>query len=169
VNQLEDEKLLEALNGYMKAGTIWESLDITITGISQDEVTASMPVSPRTMQQSGFLHGGAMLTLMESLATLGTAVNIDTSRQMCFGLSITANHFRSRKDGVVTGIGRPIHQGRTSMVWDVNIIDEKGILVSAARCTVEIVDRPASDLAQLESQLISMKEWDSFNDLPNFW
>jgi hypothetical protein len=55
------------------------------------------------------------------------------------------------------------------MVWDVNIIDEKGILVSAARCTVEIVDRPASDLAQLESQLISMKEWDSFNDLPNFW
>ncbi len=166
---MEQDKLLEALNGYMKTGTIWESLDITITKASRNEVAATMPIAPRTMQQSGFLHGGALLTLAESLAGLGSAMNIDSTRQMCFGLSVTANHFHSRREGTVTGRARPIFKGRTSMVWDVNIVDIDGILITAARCTVEVVDRPATNIEQLEAQMKTMSGWDSFIELPNFW
>jgi 1,4-dihydroxy-2-naphthoyl-CoA hydrolase len=166
---VEQDKLLLALNSYMKTGTIWESLDITITKVGLNEVAATMPIAPRSMQQSGFLHGGALLTLAESLATLGSALNIDSTRQMCFGLAVTANHFHSRKEGIVTGFGRPIYKGRTSMVWDVNIKDEDGIVITASRCTIEIVDRPAATLEQLEAQMKTMAGWDSFIDLPKFW
>jgi uncharacterized protein (TIGR00369 family) len=166
---VEHDQLLQALNGYMKTGTIWESLDITITKASRNEVTATMPITPRTMQQSGFLHGGALLTLAESLASLGSAMNIDSTRQMCFGLAVTANHFHSRREGTVTGRGKPIFKGRTTMVWDISIVDIDGILVTAARCTTEIIDRPAANLEQLEAQMKTMKGWDSFIDLPNFW
>jgi 1,4-dihydroxy-2-naphthoyl-CoA hydrolase len=166
---VEQEALLQALNSYMKTGTIWESLDITITRVGLNEVVATMPITPRTMQQSGFLHGGALLTLAESLATLGSAMNIDSSRQMCFGLSVTANHFHSRREGTVTGKATPIFKGRTSMVWDINILDIDNIVVTAARCTVEIVDRPAANMEQLEAQMKTMTGWDSYIDLPKFW
>ena len=166
---MEQEKLLQALNSYMKTGTIWESLDITITRASLNEVAATMPITSRSMQQSGFLHGGALLTLAESLATLGSALNIDSTRQMCFGLAVNANHFHSRREGIVTGIGRPIYKGRTTMVWDINIKDEDGIVINASRCTVEIVDRPAATLEQLEMQMKTMSGWDSFIDLPKYW
>ncbi len=166
---MEHDKLLVALNSYMKTGTIWESLDITITRVGLNEVAATMPIAPRSMQQSGFLHGGALLTLAESLATLGSALNIDSTHQMCFVLAVTANHFHSRRGGIVTGSGRPIFKGRTSMVWDVNIKDQDGIVITASRCTVEIIDRPAATLEQLEAQMKTMAGWDSFIDLPKFW
>jgi 1,4-dihydroxy-2-naphthoyl-CoA hydrolase len=98
---MDSKETLELLNSYMKTGTIWEALDITISEASPDMVSATLPITPHTTQQSGFLHGGALATLAESLSTLGTALNIDTARQMCFCLSLNASHFRSRRKGGV--------------------------------------------------------------------
>jgi uncharacterized protein (TIGR00369 family) len=166
---LENEKLLEALNGFMKTGTIWEALNITITAATPKRVVATMPVRPASMQQSGFLHTGAALTLAESLAALGTALNIEPARQMCFNLATSANHFRSRQEGVVTGEGTLFYKGRTSMVWDIKIQDEEGKLISGIRCTVEVVDRPPASAEQVAEQMETMSNWDSFIDLPRFW
>jgi len=80
--------------------------------------------------------------LAESVASLGTALNIDPGRQMAFGLEINANHLRPKRDGQLTAVATPIHRGRTTHVWDIRISDENDKLVCVSRCTVAVVDRP---------------------------
>jgi len=88
------------------------------------------------------LHGGISVVLAESVASLGTVLNIDASKQMAFGLEINANHLRPKKEGQLTAVATPIHRGRTTYVWDIHISDENDKLVCISRCTVAVVDRP---------------------------
>lgn len=125
-----------------RTGSVWDILDITLVSATKDQVVATMPIGPNHRQQLGYLHGGISITLAESLASLGSALNIDTSRQTAFGLEINASHLRAKRDGVLTGTATPLRLGRTAHVWDVRITDEEERLVCVSRCTIAIVDRP---------------------------
>ncbi|HEX7736474.1 MAG TPA: PaaI family thioesterase [Ktedonobacteraceae bacterium] len=125
-----------------REGTVWDVLDITLVEAEKEKVVATMPIGPNHRQQLGFLHGGISITLAESLASLGSVLNIDPARQMAFGLEINASHLRSKREGRLTGVATPIRLGRTTHVWDVRIIDEDERLICASRCTIAIVDRP---------------------------
>ena len=87
------------------------------------------------------LHGGASVALAETVASVGSYNLIDQEKCICFGLEINANHIRSKKDGIVTAIGTPIHRGQSTMVWDVRIIDENDDLLCISRCTVAIKEK----------------------------
>ena len=134
------EELIEQINGT-RQGTVWDVLDIKIVEAEKQRVVATMPVGPNHRQQLGYLHGGVSVVLAESLASLGSALNIDASKQMVFGLEINANHLRPKREGVVTGVAIPVHMGRTTHVWEVKISDEDGRLICISRCTVAVVDR----------------------------
>ncbi|HVB61715.1 MAG TPA: PaaI family thioesterase [Ktedonobacteraceae bacterium] len=139
--ELSNEDIVARINAT-REGSIWGVLDITVVSAGKDRVVATMPVGPNQRQQVGYLHGGASVTLAESLASLGTALNIDMDRQMAFGLEINANHLRPKRDGMLTGVAMPIHKGRTTHVWEIKISDENDKLICISRCTVAIVDRP---------------------------
>jgi len=124
-----------------RQGSVWDVLDITLVTATKEKVVATMPIGPNHRQQLGFLHGGISITLAESLASLGSVINIDPERQMAFGLEINASHLRSKREGVLTGTATPIRLGRTAHVWDVRITDEEEKLICVSRCTIAIVDR----------------------------
>ena len=138
---ISSEEIVERINAT-RAGSVWDMLDITLVTAEKDRVVATMPIGPNHRQQVGYLHGGISVTLAESLASLGTVLNIDAERQMAFGLEINANHLRPKRDGQVTGVATPIHKGRTTQVWEIRITDENDKLICISRCTVAIVDRP---------------------------
>src|SRR3984893_3835299 len=125
-----------------REGSVWDVLDIKLISAEKDKVVATMPIGPNHRQQVGYLHGGISVTLAESVASLGTVLNIDASRQMAFGLEINANHLRPKRDGRLTGIATPVHRGRTTHVWEIKISDENDKLICISRCTVAVVDRP---------------------------
>ncbi len=52
---------------------------------------------------------------------------------------INANHLRAKRDGVVTAVGTPLHQGRSTQVWQIELTDEAGKRVCVARCTLAVV------------------------------
>jgi len=120
-------------------GTIDEVLGIVITEVTEDRVVATMPVHDATRQPFGLLHGGASVVLAETVASLGTYNLIDPKTEKAVGLEINANHIRSKRDGIVTATGRPLHKGRTTMIWDIQIADEEGKLICVSRCTVAII------------------------------
>jgi 1,4-dihydroxy-2-naphthoyl-CoA hydrolase len=138
--EFSSEELVTHMNST-RAGSIWDVLDITVVTAEKAKVVATMPIGPSQRQQAGYLHGGASLVLAESVASLGTALNIDMDRQMVFGLEINANHLRPKRDGRLTAVGVPVHLGRTTCVWDIRISDENDKLICISRCTVAIVDR----------------------------
>ncbi|MGI2328627.1 hotdog fold thioesterase [Planococcus sp. YIM B11945] len=121
--------------------TIAGVLGIEMGEITAERVTATMPVHAATHQPFGQLHGGASVVLAESVASIGTWNLIDQESEFAVGLEINANHIRGKSEGLVTAIGTPLHKGRTTMVWDIKIIDEEEKLICVSRCTVAIVKK----------------------------
>ena len=121
--------------------TIIGALGIEMVEVTNDRVTATMPVHAATHQPFGLLHGGASVVLAETIASVGTWMQINQEEEIAVGLEINANHIRGKREGIVTGIGTPLHKGRTTMVWDIKIVDEEERLISVSRCTVAIMKK----------------------------
>lgn len=121
-------------------GCMVEHLDIRFTEIGPDYIRATMPADARTWQPFGLLHGGASVTLAETLGSVGANCVIDNSKFFCVGQEINANHLRGVRSGRVTGTARPIHIGGRSQVWEIRIEDQKGKLVCISRLTLAVVE-----------------------------
>ncbi len=124
--------------------TLMETLGIVLTEASPERVVATMPVTPAHHQPFGILHGGASVALAETVASFGSSASIDTTRQRAVGLEINANHVRSLREGTLTAVGTPLHLGRSTQVWSVEIRDDAGRLVCVSRCTLALIDAPAA-------------------------
>ena len=120
--------------------TLMEALGIQVVELNEQRVVATMPVMEATRQPFGMLHGGASVALAETVASVGTFNLIDQANQRAVGLEINANHIRGKRDGIVTAVGTPLHKGRTTMVWDIKIMDENEKLICVSRCTMAIVN-----------------------------
>ncbi len=138
------EELVEKLN-EMDKDTALSALGIKLTEATRDRVVATMPITSHHHQPMGYLHGGVSVLLAESVASWGSNLNIDTDRQIAFGLEINANHLRPKREGVLTAIAIPLHRGRTTHIWDIRITDENDKLVCISRCTVAIVERSSEN------------------------
>ncbi len=122
----------------MSANTIVEVLGITITDIGTNSITGTMPVDKRTHQPFGILHGGASVVLAETLGSL--AANLACEKGfVCVGLDINANHIRSVRSGVVTGVAKAVHIGRSTQVWEIRIADEADKTVCVSRLTMAVI------------------------------
>ena len=125
--------------------TLMEHLGIEITAAEEDYLEATMPVDHRTHQPFGLLHGGASVALAETLGSVGSFLRIPDTHA-AVGLEINANHIRSMRSGTVTGRAEPVHLGRSTHIWQINLTDEAGKLVCSSRMTVAIVlKKPAAD------------------------
>lgn len=132
---------LEQMNA-MNKNTIMEQLDIVYTDMGVNYITGTMPVSSKTHQPMGLLHGGASCVLAESLGSLGSALIADSRKNNITGIEINANHIKGKTEGIVTGKATLIHYGRTTHLWQIEITDEVGALVCISRLTVLIVPKP---------------------------
>ena len=111
-------------------------LDIKITHIGDDFIQGTMPVNENTIQPEGLLHGGASLTLAESLASLGAALCVDMTKYSVVGHGINANHLRSATEGLVTGIAKPLYVGGKTQVWEIKIYKSATEFVDETLCCV---------------------------------
>ncbi|MDF2947767.1 MAG: thioesterase superfamily protein [Bacillales bacterium] len=116
-------------------------LGIKIEEVSEGYVIASMPVDDRTRQPFGFLHGGASVALAETAASVGAYNLIDKETEIAFGLEINANHIKSKKSGVVRALASVLHRGKSTMVWEIRIVDEDDDLICISRCTIAVVKK----------------------------
>ena len=128
---------LAALNALNK-NTMIAHLGIEFIEIGPDFLRARMPVDHRTLQPYGLLHGGASVTLAETLGSSASALCVDGDKAVV-GIEINANHVRGAKSGWVIGTARALHIGRSTHVWDIRIENEEGKLVCVSRLTVAII------------------------------
>lgn len=131
---------LDAVNSMSK-GCMVEHLGIEFTEIGADYLVATMPVDHRTKQPMGLLHGGASVALAETMGSVGATLTIDLNKQYPVGLEINTNHIKSATEGLVTGTAKPIHLGRGTQVWSIEIHNVDKKLVAISRITIAILDR----------------------------
>jgi len=118
--------------------TLISLLDITFIEKGEDFLTASMPVDSRTHQPMGILHGGASVVLAETLGSYASQMTLDDG-YYSVGLEIKANHIKSISQGQVTGRTTPLHLGRTTQVWDIDIKTDTGELICVSRLTMAVL------------------------------
>ncbi|AEA42288.1 phenylacetic acid degradation-related protein [Fluviicola taffensis DSM 16823] len=130
---------LEEINKYA-TNTLLGHLDIKCVEIGEDYIVATMPVDHRTHQPMGLLHGGASAALIESIGSIGSTLLIDITKEAPVGIEINANHIGGVKSGSVKAIGKIVHAGSRTHLWQVDIFDESNDkLICTGRLTVMIV------------------------------
>jgi 1,4-dihydroxy-2-naphthoyl-CoA hydrolase len=126
----------------MNKNTLMESLGIECVEIGTDYVISRMPVDHRTHQPMGLLHGGASMALIESIGSMGSTLLIDLEKEAPVGLEINANHVSGVRSGYVKAIGKIVHAGKSTHIWQVDIFNEEtNKLVCTGRLTVMIVPK----------------------------
>jgi len=126
------ERARPSMSGY---------LGIRFTEVGPDFLRATMPVNEHTHQPFGMLHGGASVTLAETVGSVASLLCVDTQQCRCVGQEVNANHLRGVSSGTVTATARPFHLGARSHVWGIEIRDESERLVCVARLTMAIIER----------------------------
>jgi len=140
---MDKMKSIDFLNNVMIKGTLMETLNIKYIEIGDDYLVAEMPVNSTVHQPMGLLHGGATAALAESTGSAASHLFVDLTKFDVLGLEITANHIKSKKDGIVTATARPIHRGKTTHLWEVKVTDETGVLVSLCKLSMIILPKRA--------------------------
>ncbi|MBC7603621.1 MAG: hotdog fold thioesterase [Ramlibacter sp.] len=119
-------------------GTAPEYLGMEFLEVGDDFIKARIPVDHRTVQPYGILHGGVSVVLAETLGSCG-GMYASGEGSRVVGLDINANHLRSASKGWVTGITRPIHIGRSTHVWQIDLFDDDGKPTCVSRLTLAVL------------------------------
>ena len=112
-----------------------KALGIEVTEIGDDYIVAKMPVTEKTKQPYGILHGGASCVLAESIGSTAAALSMDGSKKYPVGIEINANHISSPTEGFVHAKAVPVHIGGSTSVWNIDITDDAGKRVCYSRFT----------------------------------
>lgn len=119
-------------------GTAVERLGIEFLEVGEDSITARVPVDARTRQPYGILHGGVSVVLAETLGSCGAHYSTPEGERTV-GLDINANHLRAASSGWVTGVARPVHRGRSTQVWQIELHNDAGALTCVSRITMAVL------------------------------
>ena len=136
----DKEKILSMCNLFSK-NTLMETLEIEFIDAGEDFLVAKMPVNPRIHQPMGLLHGGASVALAESVGSAASMLFVNPEESEIRGIEISANHLRSKKEGIVFGTAKIIHKGRSLHLWEIKITDEDGKLISLCKLTNMVLSR----------------------------
>ena len=118
-----------------------ELLGMEIVEIGDDYLVGKMPIDERTFQPLKMLHGGASVALAETLGSVASFMIIDPENQYTVCSSIQANHIRPGTSGHANGKTSLVHKGKSSHIWNVDITNDEGKLLSSCRLTMAIIDK----------------------------
>ncbi|WP_105993642.1 PaaI family thioesterase [Staphylococcus simulans] len=118
-----------------------EVLEMEILEVSEGYAKVQMPVTDKVKQPFGYLHGGASMALGETACSVGAAHMVDTNKVIPVGLEMNTNHIRSATEGHVYAIAKIIHGGKSTQVWNINIVDEHNQIISVMRGTMMLKPR----------------------------
>ncbi|ADU97864.1 hotdog fold thioesterase [Alicycliphilus denitrificans] len=128
---------LASVNAHT-AHTAISHLGIEFLEVGDDFLRARVPVDERTRQPYGILHGGVSVVLAETLGSMGAA-NACPPDHRVVGLDINANHIRATSSGWVTGTARPVHIGKSTQVWQIDMVNDEGQLTCVSRITMAVL------------------------------
>jgi 1,4-dihydroxy-2-naphthoyl-CoA hydrolase len=132
--------VLANCNEFSK-NTLMQTLEIEFIDAGEDFLKAKMPVNSKVYQPMGLLHGGATVALAESVGSAASMIFINPHENEIRGIEISANHLKSKREGVVFGTARIIHKGRSIHLWEIKITDEEDNLISLCKLTNMILPR----------------------------
>ena len=105
---------------------------------SPEVMRGQVAVTERVKQPYGLVHGGVFAAIGEALASIGTGIAVVESGNTAMGMSNHTTFLRPIVSGTVHAEARPRHRGRTTWIWDVEIVNDSGELCAIGRVTIAV-------------------------------
>jgi 1,4-dihydroxy-2-naphthoyl-CoA hydrolase len=122
------------------AGKLPGHLGIIITRVDQSEIAAELSINETLMAPNGFLHAGSVITLADTCAGYGCIVNLPSGATGFTTIELKSNHLGTAREGIIVGVAKPAHLGKTTQVWDAVVTHkESGKTLALFRCTQMIL------------------------------
>ncbi len=130
----------------MHEGTWAGGLGLVVSSATRDGVTGTVLVTPAHCQPQGIVHGGVYASIVESLASIGAALDAMAQGSSVVGLENQTSFVRAVRGGTLHGRATPVTRGRRTQLWDVVILDDAQKVAATGRVRLLVVD-PSSDVA----------------------
>lgn len=127
--------------GLKQNGSLMKTLGIEIHEIGDSFITAKMEAKPHIHNPLGIVHGGANLALAETVASYAANFAIDFERFYCVGQEISASHLKPARKGLLIATTTPLHIGKRSSVWHIEVCNNRKEVTCIARMTAAVIDR----------------------------
>jgi 1,4-dihydroxy-2-naphthoyl-CoA hydrolase len=111
-------------------------LGLTFDEVGADRVVIRWTVRPELHQPFGIQHGGVYCAVVETAASVGGSIWLG-GRGRVVGVSNQTDFLRAVRDGELTAVGTPVHRGRSQQLWQVEITDRDGRLVSRGQVRLQ--------------------------------
>ncbi len=111
---------------------------------SPEHARVRVPMRDELRQPVGLLHGGVMSTLVESVCSRATALAVLDGGMMAMGQSINVSFIRPITEGSAEVRAKARHRGRTTWVWEAEILNEDQQLCALATMTIAVRPRPGA-------------------------
>lgn len=128
------DKKIEVLNRACK-DTFMELLGIVFTAHTETSLEAEMKITPNLYQPMGVVHGGALISLAESVGSAASYLLVDPDLYNVMGSSVNSQHIAPARQGTLMARASLLVKADFKHVWDVTINDERGKLISISRVT----------------------------------
>lgn len=110
---------------------------LRLRSVGPDLVEGEIDLGPEHHQPWGIVHGGVYATAVESAASIGAAEAARAHNLQVVGVQNSTDFLRPVRAGRVRVVARPLHQGRTTQLWEVTISDERDRLVAVGRVRLQ--------------------------------
>jgi 1,4-dihydroxy-2-naphthoyl-CoA hydrolase len=117
---------------------------LTFTRATRSEVSATLEVRPDHLQAYGIVHGGVHAGLIETLASVGAAIDVMPEGRTVVGLENHTSFIRAVRGGVLRATATPISRGRRSQVWEAQVFGDDGKLAATGRVRLLVLDEGAA-------------------------
>jgi 1,4-dihydroxy-2-naphthoyl-CoA hydrolase len=133
---------LDSLKAFYAQGLMAESFGIEFEEVGEDFVRGSLTVGQQHLRPGGIANGGVFLMILETLGSVSACCVVDMEKFNPLGIQVNANHTGVAKLGDrLTAVSKAIHVGRSTHIWEVNIENQQGKLISTGRITLMIVPK----------------------------
>lgn len=123
-------------------GTFIDLLKIEFTDHSESHVEAVMKITPQLYQPTGTVHGGALISLAETVGSAGSFLLVDPLKFQVFGSVVNSQHLHPAREGMLRATARIVAKADFKHIWDVEIKDDDGKLISISRVTNSVKPKP---------------------------
>ncbi len=121
-------------------GTFAGVLGMEFTHLAPDRVEATLKVRQDHKQPWGIVHGGAVMTLADTVAGAGAYMNLGEGQETVT-VELKINLIGAVRDGTIRAEALPIHRGRTTTIWETRITDETARLIAVSLSTHLVLDQ----------------------------
>jgi 1,4-dihydroxy-2-naphthoyl-CoA hydrolase len=130
--------------------TLAKTIGLQFTYADPAYIQGELTISPEIKQMYGYIHGGAIMSMLDSIAGAGSTLNLKPGESF-ITLEFKINFLRSAHEGKVRGEAKAVHLGRRTQIWQAEAFDEQDHKMAIATLTQMIIE-PRTESITFQNQ-----------------